>query len=61
MVGYHCFRRYKKSESDYRYGVFYYYRKLVKTSLKQADFDELKSVDDNLRTHPTKRLLEICF
>jgi hypothetical protein len=46
------FKKYKKCKSDYYYGIFSYYRKLVKITIKADRLDWLKTTDNNLRTQP---------
>jgi hypothetical protein len=44
--------RYKKFKTQYFYDKFSFYRKLVKTTIKTEGFGWLKSVDENLKSHP---------
>jgi hypothetical protein len=46
------YRRYKKHKAGRFYDRFSFYRKLVKTTIKTDRFRWLKSVDENLKSHP---------
>jgi hypothetical protein len=43
-------KKYKKSNSDYYYSMFSYYRKLVKTTIKADRLACLAYIDENLKT-----------
>jgi hypothetical protein len=45
-------RRYKKYKAACFYDKFSYYRKLVKATVKTDRFRWLKSIDENLKSHP---------
>jgi hypothetical protein len=48
------YRRYKKSKNEYYYSKFSHYWKLVKITIKFDRINRYKSIDDDLKTQPSK-------
>jgi hypothetical protein len=48
------YRRYKKSKNEYHYNKFSHFQKLIKTTIKTDRLNWYKSIDDDLKTQPSK-------